>query len=165
MTGASTSTPPSCGFDFIQLSLAFYPKILGLFFLSVGFLFLPFDRVFVVGFAFGVLKGLTLPTMLANVVALAPLTLLVPLASAVPQAPGPSALPQCTYVCPTLDKAGWQAVPFMDPSPTEIFCSYPTVANENPLDFYCIYSKVSRRLRLWFHSPLQSLTSFSRCLA
>ena len=80
--------------------------------------------------------------MLGKVVALAPLALLVPLTSAVPQAPGPSALPQCTYVCPTLDKAGWQAVPFMDPSPTEIFCSYPTVANENPLDFYCIYSKV-----------------------
>lgn len=67
-----------------------------------------------------------------------------PLAHAAPQAapPGPSAIPECTYACPALDKAGWQAVPFMDPSPTEIFCSYPTVVNENPLDFYCIYSKV-----------------------
>ena len=105
-----------------------------------------------------------MPTMLAKVISLAPLALLVPLASAVPQAPGPSTLPQCTYVCPTLDKAGWQAVPFMDPSPTEIFCSYPTVANENPLDFYCIYSKVGLAVSD-YGSTLQPLTCFSRCLA
>ncbi|KAJ3535177.1 hypothetical protein NMY22_g6604 [Coprinellus aureogranulatus] len=84
--------------------------------------------------------------MLAHATVLASLALLGQFTSAAPQAPGPSAFPECTYTCPTLDKAGWQGVPFMDPSPTEMFCSYPTVVNENPLDFYCIYSKIDAHL-------------------
>lgn len=72
--------------------------------------------------------------------------LFLPLVACIPQAPQPSSQPQCSYMCPPYDEAGWQAVPFMDPSPTEIFCSYPTVPGENPLDFYCIYSKVDGHL-------------------
>ncbi|KAF5314640.1 hypothetical protein D9611_007121 [Ephemerocybe angulata] len=66
--------------------------------------------------------------------------------SSTPQAPEPSSQPQCDYICPPLDKAGWRPVPLLDPSPTEMFCSYPTVIGENPLDFYCIYSKIDSHL-------------------
>ncbi|KIK05418.1 hypothetical protein K443DRAFT_675196 [Laccaria amethystina LaAM-08-1] len=51
----------------------------------------------------------------------------------------PSGAPSCTYNCPQADEAGFALGTSSDDG-TNLFCSYPAFAGENPDDFYCKYS-------------------------
>jgi hypothetical protein len=60
----------------------------------------------------------------------------------------PSGAPSCTYNCPQADEAGFALGTSSDDG-TNLFCSYPAFAGENPDDFYCKYSDVSLFQRIY----------------